>query len=79
MIHQLQSKIRNPLNQQLANCSNQLDNINRRLDILQRAARYDSMQGMEGYYPEFIEEIRIQIEMVRDRVTQMSQNLADGR
>ena len=79
MIDQLQSPIQNPLGQQLASCSNQLDDINRRLDILQRAASYDATQGMEGYYPEFIEEIRTQIEMVRDKVTQMSQNLASSK
>ncbi len=75
MIDQLQPPTQSPLRLQLTRCSNQLDNINRRLDILQRAASYDSMRGMEGYYPEFIEDIRTQIEMVRDKMTQMSQNL----
>jgi|GEM_PF-6272065 len=52
----------------LTGCSSQLEDLNVQLDMLCRAASYDCTQGMAGYYPEMIAQIRKRLNQVTDQV-----------
>ena len=60
-----------PIAQNLESYSQQLDRIQQRLDILHRATLYDAAQGGEGYYAEFVAELRQEIGVVRDGMLQV--------
>ena len=54
----------------VAGYSTQLDRIQQRLEILHRATLYDAGCGREGYYAEFIADLRQEIGAVRDGMRQ---------